>query len=228
MRWMEAGRLNMVSALAMALSACSHFSAAPPAAGLESMTLKPATVETPSLADARSLFEANSSGLALTRVEAYLNANPDSAGGHNLAGAIFDRIGRYDLAERHYQKALALQADYVPAINNFGLSKLQRARLSGRADLEQEADALLARALALSAQPEQLALSQSAARAQLSSLQLVPKPIAAATPARMARTAWLERRNPNYTFVVTKPTLAVDDAMARELDPSLALVSPGA
>src|SRR5262249_20717079 len=134
--------------------------------------------------------------------------------------------------QSHYEKALALQADYLPAVNNFGLSKLQWAQQNGRPELEQEGEALLARAVSLSSEPDQLSSTHQAIRAELAAKMAAravpaPAPVLAPTPPLPPRTAWLERRSENYTFVVTKPSLALADAMALNLDPSLALVSPG-
>lgn len=220
MRGIEAGRLVMVTGIACALSACTVLQHDAP-----SMSLAIAASDAETLTTARRLFEQDNPGLALPKVEAYLNANPESPSGHNLAGAIFDRIGRYDLAASHYERALALQEDYLPAINNFGLSKLQRAYAIGRPDLEAEAQALLERAVALSADPQQLAGTHNAVRAALA-----PKRLALAVTAapRAARSAWLERRGAHFTYVVTKPSMTIADVAALDLDPSVALVSPGA
>ena len=230
MRWIKAGRVIMVSALGWGLVGCSFFEAESGAVKSDALSVKAAEADAGALAEARRFFEQNNPGLALTRVEAFLNANPESASGHNLAGAILDRIGRYDLAESHYQKALAVQPDYLPAVNNFGLSKLQRARASGRAELEQEGEALLARARELATEPERLASIQNAARAELST-KPVATPVAAAAPVpapTVQRSAWLERRSESYTYVVTKPSLEIAEALALDLDPALVLVSPGA
>jgi tetratricopeptide (TPR) repeat protein len=221
MRLLEAGRLIMVSALGWGLLACSHSSEPP---RTSSLGVKVAVADEQTLAEARRLFDEGNAGLALVRVEAYLSFNPNSASGHNLAGAIFDRLGRYDLAQGHYEKALAQQADYLPAINNFGLSKLQRARASARPELELEADALLARALELSGDPAELANSHAALRAAL----MPRKAPEAKAPARLPRTAWLERRSEHFSVLVTKPAFAGPTLAELDLDPAIALVSPGA
>ena len=226
MHGIEAGRFVMVTGMACALAACSFLRSEPVGVDAASLSLTNAASEAQTLTTARRLFEQDNPGLALTRVEAFLNANPDSPSGHNLAGAIFDRIGRYDLAASHYEKALALEGDYLPAINNFGLSKLQRAYAIGRPDLELEAQVLLARAVELSANHEQLTGTHNAVRATLLPKRL-EQPVVATTP-RALRTAWLERRGEKFTYVVTKPSLAIANAQALDLDPSLALVSPGA
>ncbi len=226
MRGIEAGRLIMVTGLACALAACSFLRREPVGIDVVSMRPASATSNEETLTAARRLLEQGNPGLALPKVEAYLSANPDSPSGHNLAGAIFDRIGRYELAASHYEKALALQGDYLAAINNFGLSKLQRAYAVGRPDLELEAQALLARAIELSANPEQLTGTHDAVRAALLQKRLAV-PVVSAVP-KVQRTAWLERRGEKFSYVVTKPSLAIASALALDLDPSLALVSPGA
>lgn len=222
MRSIEVVRLIMVSAMALPLGACALFVGEP--RGATQMSAAPVTEQT--LAEARSLFEMNNPGLALMRVEAYLAVDPHSAGAHNLAGAIYDRIGRHDLAQGHYEAALALDANYLPAVNNFGLSKLQRAQATARLDLAQEAEALLARAVMLSGEPDRLAGSHATMRAELAAKIAAAAP--APKPARPQPLAWLERRGLAYTYVVTKPSLAAADASALDLDPAVALVSPGA
>ena len=133
MRRIEVARLIMVSTMVSALGACALFVGEP--RGASPLSAAPVTEQT--LAEARSLFEMNNPGLALLRVEAYLAVDPNSAGAHNLAGAIYDRIGRYDIAQSHYEAALVLDENYLPAVNNFGLSKLQRAQATARLDLAQ-------------------------------------------------------------------------------------------
>lgn len=232
MRWMDARRAIMVTGAGFGLVACSYFAAeTTTVAEITPLGFRPSPQGEQLLAEARHLFAENNAGLALARVEGYLNANPQSANGHNLAGAIFDNIGRYDLAERHYEKALTLQGDYLPAVNNFGLSKLQRARASGRLDLEQEAEVLLARAVALSADPEQVLRNQASARAALSEHAGVQQAVSASpAPVKLVqRSVWLERRGENYSFVVTRPSAAATDALiVLNLDPAIAFVSPGA
>lgn len=220
MRWIEAGRLIMVSGVASALSACAMFVSAP-----RDLSLAP-QVNEQTLAEARTLFDLNNPGLALARVEAYLAVDPNSTGAHNLAGAIYDRIGRPELAQSHYQAALALDTNYLPAVNNYGLSMLQQAQSTARLDLAQEAEALLARAVVLSAEPDRLSRAHAAVRAELARKLVAAAP--APKPPRPQPLAWLERRGIAYTYVVTKPSLAAVEAAALDLDPALALVSPGA
>lgn len=222
MRRIEVARLIMVSTMVSALGACALFVGEP--RGASPLSAAPVTEQT--LAEARSLFEMNNPGLALLRVEAYLAVDPNSAGAHNLAGAIYDRIGRYDIAQSHYEAALALDENYLPAVNNFGLSKLQRAQATARLDLAQEAEALLARAVMLSGEPERLAGSHATIRAELAAKIAAAAP--APNPPRPQPLAWLERRGLAYTYVVTRPSVAAADASVLDLDPALALVSPGA
>lgn len=226
MRWIDAGRVIMVSALGSGLFACSAFSGLQGHTQTPALSVKVGEADEQTMTEARRLFDTGSTGLALVRIQAYLAANPGSVSGHNLAGAIFDSIGRYDLAQGHYETALDLKADYLPAINNYGLSKLQRARATARVDLEQEADVLLARALQLSGDPAQLATSHAALRAALAprQAQLAGAPILA----RRQPTVWLERRTESYSYLVTKPSPAWPVLAELDLDPALALVSPGA
>ena len=222
MRSRIAGRAIMVSALLLGLGACATFSRPQPAP----LSVKVGEADETTLADARRLFGEGNTGLAFVRIQAYLAANPGSASGHNLAGAIFDRLGRFDLAERHYEKALSLQGGYLAALNNYGLSKLQRARATGRLDLEQDAEVLLSQALELSADPVTLGASHEALRAVLAPR----KPVEVAPPMvpRRQPTVWLERRSESYSFLVTRPVQPWPVLADLEIDPALAFVSPGA
>ncbi len=216
------GRSVVVSALVIVLAACSTISSPQPAP----FSMKVGKVDETALAEARQLFGEGTIGLALVRTQDYLAANPGSATGHNLAGAILDRLGRFDLAERHYEKALTLRADYLAAINNYGLSKLQRARATNRLDLEEDAEVLLSQALELSVDPAKLGASHEALRAALAPR----KRIDAAPPAALRRqpTAWLERRSANYSFLVTRPLQPEPVLADLEIEPALVFVTPGA
>lgn len=221
MRSRIAGRAIMVSALMAGLGACATFSRPQPAP----LSIKVGEADETTLADARRLFGEGNTGLALVRIQAFLATNPGSASGHNLAGAIFDRIGRFDLAEHHYEKALTLRAGYLPALNNYGLSKLQRARATGRIDLEQDAEVLLSQALELSADPAKLGASHEALRAVLAPRK---PPEAPPIEPRRQPTVWLERRSENYSFLVTRPMQPWPVLADLEIDPALAFVTPGA
>lgn len=226
MSLLMAGRLIMVSAIGLVVVACASPIERPTISFTPTPAVNEARAYERSMAEARRLFEEGNTAFALARIEAYLAVHADSASGHNLAGAIYDRIGRFELAQMHYEKALALHADYLPAINNFGLSKLQRARATARLDLEQEADALLARALALSSNPGQLASNHAALRSALPA-QRAPQTVATPAPPREPATAWLERRSEGYSYLVTAPRNAPWQLARLDLDPRIALVSPG-
>ena len=55
---------------------------------------------------------------AIAQYEAALEKNPDQAGAHMLLGTIYDMQKQWDLSQKHYQEALSIDAEFVPAANN--------------------------------------------------------------------------------------------------------------
>ena len=225
-------RTIMVSAVALAVSACAL------ATGDEETA--PARIDaadaSSEYASARNFLDTAQYGFAVTHIEAFLNAEPASAKGQALAGVIYDRIGRFDLADHHYKLALQLDPGSVAAKNNYALSKLQWAQASGRLDLATEAMALLDEAAALDDKNAKLERNKQEAQQIIADLQArqaaAPTPVATpATPedATFAPAAWLERRAASYTFVVTEVSASMADAITRlHVDPAVVMVSPGA
>lgn len=65
-------------------------------------------------------------GLAATSLQAARAANPGSLEILNALAATYDRLGRFDLADRYYGEALALDGRDARTLNNFGYSQLLR------------------------------------------------------------------------------------------------------
>ena len=229
----KAARTIMVSATALAIAACAVISGdetSPPAR----VDAADSSIE---YSSARNYLDTSQFGFAVTHIEAFLVAEPASAKGQALAGVIYDRIGRFDLADHHYKLALQLDPQSVAVKNNYALSKLQWAQASGRIDLANEAMALLDEAAALDDKNAKLAGNKQGAQQIIADLQArqaaAPTPIAtpAATDetATFAPAAWLERRAASYTFVVTEVSASMADAITRfHVDPAVAMVTPGA
>ena len=72
-------------------------------------------------------FAAGHYGLAEQHLRAAVNHNPSIAA-HNALGATYDQIGRFELAQRQYRKALQLDPTSPQTLNNIGYSYLLQNR----------------------------------------------------------------------------------------------------
>lgn len=68
-------------------------------------------------------------GLAANSLQAARAANPASLEILNALAAAYDRLGRFDLADRYYGEALAIDGRDLQTLNNFGYSQLMRGNL---------------------------------------------------------------------------------------------------
>lgn len=93
-------------------------------------------------ASGKENFTAGRLGLALVDFQRALQEQGPSVDRLNALGATYDRLSRFDLADRAYRQALVLDPDAAQTLNNIGYSYLLR----GRADL---ASAFLAKAQGL-------------------------------------------------------------------------------
>ena len=72
----------------------------------------------------KRLFADGHYGLAVQQFETAVARNPGSVDALNGLAATFDRLERFDQAERLYLRALALEPDSVNTLNNLGYSYL--------------------------------------------------------------------------------------------------------
>lgn len=93
-------------------------------------------------ASGKENFTAGRLGLALVDFQRALQEQGPSVDRLNALGATYDRLSRFDLADRAYRQALVFDPDAAQTLNNIGYSYLLR----GRADL---ASAFLAKAQSL-------------------------------------------------------------------------------
>jgi tetratricopeptide (TPR) repeat protein len=77
---------------------------------------------------ARSAFNNRNYGIAISHLERELAVRPESVSALNGLGAAYDQIGRFDVAQRYYFRALALAADPSATLANLGYS----AQLQGK------------------------------------------------------------------------------------------------
>ena len=79
-------------------------------------------------------------GMALKSFRVALAKEPRSLDHLNAVAATYDKLGRFDLAERYYARALGVDPDSVQTLNNIGYSFLiQKDYVSARYYLEQAA-----------------------------------------------------------------------------------------
>lgn len=104
----------------------------------------PSGVAADAYSSGKENFAAGHFGLALVDFQRALQEQGPSVERLNALGATYDRLARFDLADRSYRQALALDPEAIATLNNIGYSYLLR----GRADL---AGAYLAKAQGLAA-----------------------------------------------------------------------------
>ena len=68
-------------------------------------------------------------GNAVAAFRLALAQNPANVRALNGLAAAYDRLGRHDLAETHYRRALNLRPNNLQTLNNFGFSNLLQGRL---------------------------------------------------------------------------------------------------
>jgi tetratricopeptide (TPR) repeat protein len=90
----------------------------------------------------RALLVTGQYGLAIDALSRVLHDQPDSVRALNLIAEAYDRLHRFDLADRYHAKALEVDPNSVAALNNWGFSYLVRGDKA-------RAKALLERAVAV-------------------------------------------------------------------------------
>jgi hypothetical protein len=119
--------VGLSTVLASGLGGCASLGSAPSASAVDAY------------ASGKQHFAAGQLGLALTDFQRALQEQGPSVDRLNALAATYDRLSRFDLADRAYRQALALDPDSPQTLNNIGYSYMLR----GRPDL---ASAYLAKA----------------------------------------------------------------------------------
>ena len=131
---MKARNAFILAVLASGTAACSaRF-------GPEVRKVSPAVLEAPAgtaMVQGRALFARGEYALAIEEFRKVVREDPNSAAGYNALASAYDMIGRFDLASRNYELALAHAPDDGRIYRNMARSL----RMQGR---EGEAEALLA------------------------------------------------------------------------------------
>lgn len=177
---------------------------------------------------AKALFLSAQYGFAVTRVDAFLRIEPQSLKGLNLAGAIYDSLGRFDLSRGFYEKALILSPGDETTRANFAVSL-------ARQGVPSQAGPLAAPTMPVVIEPVSLigpmpmktasvSPNVSVVIDEASSPTSKPMPVAAlvespviatpmafsepivlARPPQRTASAWIERRGPYNSFLVINP-----------------------
>lgn len=111
-------RIALVVSSSLVLNGCAQ--------GLsESVTVPVAQGPTASadLERARSAFDNGNYGIAIQHLERELSVRPQSVAALNGLGASYDQLGRYDLAQGYYFRALSLAPDPTITLANLGYSR---------------------------------------------------------------------------------------------------------
>ncbi|UJQ95324.1 tetratricopeptide repeat protein [Mariluticola halotolerans] len=81
------------------------------------------------LAEARGHFRANNFGYSAAYYKKAVNLSPDNPEGYVGLGASYDRLGRFDLADRVYDALYNMTGGSVQYYNNLGYSHMLRGDL---------------------------------------------------------------------------------------------------
>ena len=80
------------------------------------------------MGEARQLIEMGSWGSAVWSLKQVLADDPDNPDAHNLLAFSYRNVGQYDLAERHYDRALAIDPAHRGAHAYLGVLYLETGR----------------------------------------------------------------------------------------------------
>lgn len=143
--------------------------------GVPSSAIMPDTGRDGALDEGRALLLANNPAQALSAFQLALAQAPQSVAALNGIAIAYDRLGRSDLARRHFEMALALQPDAADIAFNLGLSLIRagqdRAAIAPMQRAAGGADARVAAAARRS-------LTQIAARLTAPAPAMAPAPVA--------------------------------------------------
>jgi hypothetical protein len=184
---------GLSTALTASLAACSTMNGA-----------APDTAPADSYAAGKAHFAAGQLGLALTDFERALKEQGPSVDRLNALAATYDRLSRFDLADRAYRQALVIDPNAVQTLNNIGYSYLLR----GRADL---ASAYLAKAQSMAKDDARIGANLALASDALEGSPMTPvsapsrpEPAAPSAPVEIphaAVTPTLEAARPAVTLL---------------------------
>ena len=133
------GRLAMAAATALVLAGCQT-TAEIDTAGKAADPANLSTEDRVSLAAAH--FEAGNFGLAEKHFRRSVETHPEDAAAWLGLAAAYDRLGRFDLADRAYHELLRLEGRKASILNNQGYSMMLRGQMKDARRLIAEARAM--------------------------------------------------------------------------------------
>ncbi len=179
----------------------------------------------------KAYFAQGQFGLALESFKTALRQSPDSARNLNAVAACYDRMLRFDLADRYYEQALALDPNSIQTLNNLGYSNYRRYEEGYGGEYLASAKDYLDRARSLA--QDNPVIADNIVRVEAALTQQSAPTVAAPAPARGIQVverdpyaAWIERRSPSELYLVTHPNAAaVAHIRSLGLAPSIAALS---
>ncbi len=123
----DAVRLSLAVSVCLAMSGCGLSSSV----GNQTAAAQSASLYSPTATDmsmARTAFARGNYGIAIDYLESELARSPASLSALNGLGSSYDRLGRYDVAQRYYFRALDLAPQSSLTISNIGYSYLLQGR----------------------------------------------------------------------------------------------------
>ena len=94
------------------------------------------------VANGRALLVTSQYGLAIDALSRVLHEEPNNVRALNLIAEAYDRLHRYDLADRYHAQALEVDPNSVAALNNWGFSYLVRGNKARAVELLERAEAI--------------------------------------------------------------------------------------
>jgi len=94
-----------------------------------------AVAESANLQMARTAFNNGNYGIAISHLERELALRPESIAALNGLGASYDQLGRFDVAQRYYFRALELAPDPATTLANLGYSSQLQGNASDAAQI---------------------------------------------------------------------------------------------
>jgi len=94
-----------------------------------------AVTESANLQMARTAFNNSNYGIAISHLERELALRPESIAALNGLGASYDQLGRFDVAQRYYFRALELASDPATTLANLGYSNQLQGNASDAAQI---------------------------------------------------------------------------------------------
>lgn len=184
-------------------------------------TLGAAVLVTDHYKEGRTNFSAGRYGLAANEFQTSLLLEGGRADTYNALGATYDKLSRFDLAQRYYKRALNLNPASAKVLNNFGYSlflqgkHLEAVRFFERARRHGGKNAVIQSNLQLALK----GLKPTVARKQLAAVTVIRELPDQDAP----RKVWLEKTSRSVHTLISRPRPeVVVKARRMRVDPKLA------